>query len=106
MISRLLALGLAALAAASPAVAQDGDAHVAQGKRLFMDEGCFGCHTVVGIGTPIAVDLSRIGAKYSGNYLERWLEDPSLQKPSAHMPKINLGPAEVRALAAYLASLR
>jgi cytochrome c1 len=34
-----------------------------------------------------------------------WLRDPSLQKPTAPMLKIELTEAEIRALAAYLASL-
>ena len=39
-------------------------------------------------------------------YLARWLRDPSLQRPTAHMPKIQLSETEVLALAAYLGSLR
>ena len=39
-------------------------------------------------------------------YLTRWLRDPSAQRPSAHMPKLQLTEAEVQALAAYLGSLR
>jgi cytochrome c1 len=58
------------------------------------------------MGTPIGPDLSRIGAKRDQTYLTRWLRDPSAQRPGAHMPKLQLTEAEVRALAAYLASLR
>lgn len=76
------------------------------GKKLFVEQGCYGCHTVAGMGTPIAPDLSRIGGKYPESYLQRWLRDPSFQKPTAHMPKIALTEAEVQALAAYLASLQ
>jgi len=50
--------------------------------------------------------LSRIGAKRDQAYLAGWLRDPSLQRPTAHMPKIQLSEAEVQALAAYLGSLR
>jgi cytochrome c1 len=57
-------------------------------------------------GTPIALDLSRIGKRYSESDLTKWLRDPSAQRPSAHMPKIQRTEPEVRALAAYLASLR
>jgi mono/diheme cytochrome c family protein len=96
----ILALALSACAA----LAQDG-ALVAQGRRLFTEQGCFGCHTVGAFGTPIAPDLSRVGAKYPLEYLTRWLRDPASQRP-AHMPKIPLTEAEVQALAAYLGSLR
>jgi mono/diheme cytochrome c family protein len=85
--------------------AQDG-ALVARGQGVFRDQGCYGCHTVGKTGTPIATDLSRIGAKHDEAYLGRWLRDPAQQKPRQHMPKLQLTDAEVKALAAYLGSLR
>ena len=106
MISKGLVLMMTILFASVPAIAQDGGGQVGLGRRLFFDQGCNGCHTLGAIGTPIAVDLSRIGAKYPEEFLRRWLRDPSLQKPSAHMPKIELTEDEVRDLAAFLASLQ
>ncbi len=38
--------------------------------------------------------------------LERWLRDPSAQKPTAHMPRLDLTEPDVRALAAYLSTLK
>lgn len=58
------------------------------------------------MGTSIGPDLSRVGAKHSEEYLARWLHDPEAQRPHARMPKLKLDPAQVEALAAYLASLR
>jgi len=102
-----LSAGIAAALAlfATTAFGQDASL-VAQGKRVFTDQGCYGCHTMGKSGTPIAPDLSRIGSKHSEAYLRTWLEDPRLQKPRAHMPKLELSEREVRALAAYLASLK
>lgn len=100
------ALLLAVLPLASYAQAQDRRALVAQGQTVFRDQGCYGCHTVGKSGTPIAPDLSRIGARHDEGYLARWLRDPSVQRPTAHMPKLDLSDVEVKALAAYLASLR
>ena len=57
-------------------------------------------------GTPIGPDLSRVGGKYPAEYLARWLRDPALQRPTAHMPALELSDEDIRALAAYLASLR
>ena len=57
-------------------------------------------------GTPIGPDLSRVGARYPEPYLVRWLRDPSAQRPSAHMARLELSEAQVQALAAYLSSLR
>ncbi|HET8578052.1 MAG TPA: cytochrome c [Methylomirabilota bacterium] len=102
----IFVLALAVSLGAVPAWAQEGTALTAQGKRLFVEQGCYGCHTLGKAGTPIALDLSRIGTKYSESDLTKWLRDPSAQKPSAHMPKIQLTEPEVRALATYLASLR
>ena len=106
----VLALGLhvGPGAALGPAdlLAQTGRAPVDRGRLLFTEHGCHGCHTVGKMGTPIATDLSRIGARYRPAELEAWLSDPSRQRPTAHMPRIELTPAEVKALAAYLASLR
>ncbi len=55
---------------AAGAEAQDG-ALVARGQGVFKDQGCYGCHTVGKTGTPIATDLSRIGAKHDEAYLGR-----------------------------------
>jgi mono/diheme cytochrome c family protein len=87
------------------ALGQDST-QVAEGKRLFTDRGCYGCHTMGASGTPIAPDLSRVGSKHTEAYLIAWLLDPKEQKPGAHMPMLALTSGEVRALAAYLSSLR
>lgn len=77
-----------------------------QGRQYFISSGCYGCHTVGRMGTPIGPDLSRVGAKYSLAYLQRWLRDPAEQRPSAHMPALELSDAQMTALAAYLSTLR
>jgi cytochrome c553 len=84
----------------------DRDAAVERGAQVFRDQGCYGCHTVGVTGTPIATDLTRIGARHDETYFVQWLRDPSQQKPGQHMPKIALSDREVQALAAYLSSLR
>lgn len=97
----------AAIALAAAAVyGQDATALASEGKRLFTEQGCHGCHTIGKMGTPIANDLSQAGVKYSESYLRRWLREPQQQKPRAHMPKIQMTEADARALAAYLASLK
>jgi cytochrome c553 len=97
----LAIVGVVVLAASSCA-----QGPVDQGQRYFMDIGCYGCHTVGKMGTPIGPDLSRVGSKYSRVYLERWLRDPSAQRPSAHMPTLELSEEQVKAVAAFLSSLR
>lgn len=75
-------------------------------RQIFMKNGCHGCHTVDKFGTPIGPDLSKVGAKYSTDYFERWLRDPASQRPRAHMQALELTEADLRALARYLSGLR
>jgi mono/diheme cytochrome c family protein len=77
-----------------------------EGRQLFFSQGCYGCHRIGAAGTPIAYDLSHIGGKYTESQLASWLRDPAAQKPRAHMPRLALEENEIRALAAYLATLR
>lgn len=100
-----LALTLATLAAAVAARAQ-APALVERGRAAFMSQGCYGCHTLGVVGTPIGPDLSRIGRTYGADDLARWLRDPAAVRPHAHMPKLALSAADVTALAAFLSSLR
>jgi mono/diheme cytochrome c family protein len=86
--------------------ARGREALVAQGRQVFADKGCYGCHTIGAAGTPIAPDLRGAAARYPEATLARWLRDPSAQEPTRHMPNLQLNEAEANALAAYLASLR
>jgi len=85
--------------------AQSREALVTQGRQLFTDKGCYGCHTIGAAGTPIAPDLRRAVARYSEATLARWLRNPAAQEPTRHMPNLQLSEVEATALAAYLASL-
>jgi RNA polymerase-binding transcription factor DksA/cytochrome c2 len=82
-----------------------GEALAARGQTAFATNGCYGCHVVGKAGTPIGPELTHVGARYSADYLMRWLRDPALQRPSAHMPALELSDEDIRALAVYLASL-
>jgi cytochrome c oxidase subunit II len=106
MIRDALTIGLSMLFWAAPALAQDRSTLIEQGQQLFFKQGCYRCHTVGKVGTPIGLDLSHVGAQYSPSYLTGWLRDPASQKRTAHMPKIELTEEEIQALAAYLTSLR
>lgn len=102
-----LVVALALLATACVAAAQSpGPQVVERGEAAFKSNGCYGCHLIGRFGTPIGPDLSHVGRKYPPEYLARWLRDPAQQRPSAHMPALELTEADVQALAAYLGSLR
>ena len=95
------------LAVASLAAAQSPSNSVTErGEAAFKNNGCYGCHMIGKAGTPIGPDLSQVGSKYSPDYIARWLRDPALQRPSAHMPALELTEDDMKALAAYLGSLR
>lgn len=104
MIRVLLSTFLATLIVAPAVCAQDVPALVEEGRRAFMRNGCHGCHTVERMGTPVARDLTHVGAKYGPQYIERWLRDPSHLRPSTNMPAIELTEADIHALAAFLAA--
>ena len=86
--------------------AQSRETLVTEGRQLFADKGCLGCHTVGVAGTPIAPNLRRAADRYSEATLAGWLRDPAAQEPTRHMPDLKLTEHEANALAAYLASLR
>jgi mono/diheme cytochrome c family protein len=86
--------------------AQEGSALVENGRQAFARNGCAACHTVGRMGTPVARDLTHVGAKYSAPYIERWLRDPGHIRPSTHMPAIELTDADIEALAAFLSAQR
>ena len=99
----LLGAVVAAAAAAAAVVAQPSGLEE-KGAVTFREEGCYGCHTIGKFGTPIGPDLSYVGTKFSRDYLRRWLADPEAQRPNAHMPKLELTPEQINALAAFLAT--
>jgi cbb3-type cytochrome oxidase cytochrome c subunit len=100
-------LGLISALAAALVMAQESPRPAAKaGEQVFMTQGCYGCHLVGRVGTPIGPDLTRIGTRYREADLARWLGDPASQKPTAHMPRIVLSPTEITQLAAFLAAQR
>jgi len=101
-----LFLLIAVLGLGASVSAQESGRLAARGREVFREQGCYGCHTVGTTGTPIASDLTRIGTRLDETSLAAWLRNPALQRPTAHMPKLQLSETEVRALAAYLASQR
>lgn len=88
-----------------------------QGRDLFVSLGCGGCHTVAGVSqSSLGPDLSRVASRRTigagalpngvGN-LAAWIAGVQHIKPGARMPTYDqLRGPELRALAAYLASLQ
>lgn len=80
------------------------------GNALFLAKGCATCHAHAGVPTtyqvPTGPDLTHyvVANDATREYLRRWLTNPQAVKPNATMPNLNLSPAEVDALIAFLAT--
>ncbi len=99
----------------APVTAMTGDA--AKGEQLFLNGACIACHTVNGtkavgkVGPNLTHLASRklfAGAVFdnTADNLKKWLTNPPAMKPGTQMPNLNLAPADIDALVAYLASLK
>ncbi len=87
------------------------------GARLFLREGCGGCHTIRGTGAhgDVGPDLTHIASRTTlasltepntPANLRYWIQHPQQVKPGAKMPDLPLSNADWDALAAYLETLR
>src|SRR5205807_10408858 len=100
-------VGLSLLLAVAPASAQERELLLADGQRLFIDNGCFSCHTVGGSGNATGPDLSHVGARYDEDALAGWRRNPARHKLLGHTQKFqHLPRAQAEQLAASLSSLR
>jgi len=99
--------GLLALAVA-PVAAQD----VARGKQVFAEQKCSLCHSIGGQGGKVS-PLDGIGGKLKPEEIQKWITDPKTMAEKAKSTKkppmkayTNLSPDDLRALVAYLSSLK
>jgi cytochrome c oxidase subunit 2 len=88
----------------------------ADGAAVFAASACVGCHTVRGVsGGLLGPDLTHFGGRRTlaagmlpntVDNITAWILDPQRVKPGAKMPALGLSPAQARAIATYLASLK
>jgi mono/diheme cytochrome c family protein len=102
----LFLLGTMVLAATLGVLAQEPRLPGSHGERVFFAEGCYGCHTIGALGTPLGPDLSRVGLRYDAEQLARWLANPDAERPGAHMPQLELSTRDIDALATFLVGLK
>jgi cytochrome c oxidase subunit 2 len=90
---------------------------VSTGRRIFETTACIDCHTVAGtvadgrFGPDLTHIMSRdtIGSGAAPNTFENlvlWIRNPDALKPGSRMPPMELSDQDIRAVAAYLATLR
>jgi cytochrome c oxidase subunit 2 len=88
-----------------------------RGERVFLDEGCGGCHTVRGTAADgtLGPDLTHLASRgtiaaftlpNTKGDLGGWILDPQHAKPGNKMPGLDLSGPELQALLDYLTSLR
>ena len=93
------------------------DPAVSRGRDVFMQSRCAACHTIRGSGSAgqIAPDLTHIATRGSlgagtlpntPENLAAWILDPQRAKPGNQMPPNPLTVDDLRALVAYLETLR
>lgn len=77
-----------------------------QGRRLFEELGCHGCHETTGFGKDkhrmIGPGLRNIKNKVKPDWITKWIKDPKSFRPTTLMPNFKLSEEESQSIAAYL----
>jgi ubiquinol-cytochrome c reductase cytochrome b subunit len=94
-------LSSASLAAENVVLA---DPLAAKGKTIFEAQSCNACHGDGGVGTAAAPAL--IGTKLSADQLAELFKHPTAKMTAGGMPPIDLPPDDLKALIAYVESLK
>lgn len=82
-------------------------AMVAMGKQLYeVKYQCQACHTIGGTGGYVGPNLNNAGNWLTPAWIEAWLRNPQALQPDSIEPRRPLTDDEIRALTAYLMTLR
>ncbi|MGC2738703.1 MAG: cytochrome b N-terminal domain-containing protein [Candidatus Acidiferrales bacterium] len=96
-------LSSASLAAAHVALA---DPLAAKAKTNYEAQFCTACHGEGGVGTAAGPALIGVGAKFSPAQLTELLQHPTAKMKAGGMPTPDLPPDDMKALVAYVSSLK
>jgi ubiquinol-cytochrome c reductase cytochrome b subunit len=96
-------LSSASLTAVNVALA---DPLAAKGKTIFEGQSCNACHGDGGVGTAAAPALVGIAAKFSAEQVAELFKHPTAKMTAGGMPPIDLPPDDLKALIAYVESLK
>jgi len=77
---------------------------IAEGRRLFANYQCLGCHMLESEGNRIGPELTHVGARLKAGYLDAFLRDPGSIIPGTSMKNFELWDEERAALVAFLES--
>jgi len=82
-------------------------AMVSLGKQLYeVKYQCQSCHTIGGTGGYVGPNLNNAGSWLTPAWIEAWLRNPQALQPDTIEPRRNFTEDEIRALTAYLMTLR
>ncbi len=82
-------------------------AMAALGKQLYeVKYQCQSCHTIGGAGGYVGPNLNNAGGWLTAAWIEAWLRNPQALIPDTIEPRRNFTDDEVKALTAYLLTLR
>jgi cbb3-type cytochrome oxidase cytochrome c subunit len=88
-------------------VAQFTSQMAAQGKTLYeVKYQCQSCHTIGTTGGYVGPDLSNVGNWVTPAWVAAWLKDPQALVPGSIEPQRSMAEDEIKALTAYLMTLR
>ena len=96
-------LSSASLVAANTALA---DPLAAKGKTVFEGQSCNACHGDGGVGTAAAPALVGLSAKFSPEQVAELFKHPTAKMTAGGMPPIDLPAEDLKALIAYIESLK
>jgi ubiquinol-cytochrome c reductase cytochrome b subunit len=83
------------------------DPAVVQGRAIYAQLGCAGCHRIHGEGGAVAPDLSTIGdARPDRAWHLKHFRDPQSVSPGSFMPKFPLTDQQLNDLTSYMLSLK
>ncbi len=89
-----------------------------QGRKVWGDQICFTCHTVNGVENAVGIvgpNLTHVGSRTAiagsiypndAEHLAKWISNAPAAKPGSLMPNLGLNDEQVKALVAYLQSLK
>jgi len=96
-------LSAASLVAANVTLA---DPLAAKGKTIFEGQSCNACHGDGGVGTAAAPALIGTATKFSPDQLADLFKHPTAKMNAGGMPPVDLPPDDLKALIAYVESLK
>ncbi len=74
---------------------------VSDGKKVWQQNDCNDCHTILGIGGYYAPDLTKVIARRGAPWMSAWLADPFAVNPLSKMPNMKLASTDVQNLVSF-----